>query len=235
MKKPVLTQEQAEFVFEFFSNLIDKHVKATVKTDAWFAVIFEDKSIYVSADCAHERHDSLDKFSEFYSKQFGLLTAAPESTIDRMVREANDRLNKQLQDSVDEAISRVRFGFIVCEQNLMLRSLLDEWNPEDETNYELMLRLRIKAKQTNDKTLALALKLKMNEVYFGKFPHQDPRLYGHLDPRLYGHPVLDYGVRTEQEARREAIDLYGFMLDRKIEEPAPAVSFWTSIKRLFTK
>lgn len=227
MKNPVLNQEQAEFVFEFFSNLIDKHVKATVKTDAWFAVIFEDKSIYVSADCAHERHDSLDKFSEFYSKQFGLLTVAPESTIDRMVREAKERLNKQLQDSVDEAISRVRFGFIVYEQNMKLRSLLEEWNPEHENDYDQLLQLRIKAKQTGDKALALALKLKMNEVYVGKFPH--------LDPRLYGHPVLDYGVRSKQEARREAIDLYGFMLDRKIEEPTPAVSFWTWIKRFFTK
>jgi hypothetical protein len=242
MKNPVLNQEQAEFLFEHFSNILaaaDKPVKVTVKTDTWFAVIFEDKTIYASGDCAHERHDSLEAFADFYAKHFELTSIQPGFNLDRLVNEAKARLEKQLQDSVDEALSRVRFGFIVGEQNLKLQNLIAQCDPENETEYQTLLRLRIKAKQTGDKALALALKLKMNEVYFGKFPHHDPRLYGHLDPSLYGHPVLDYGVTTEKRvrreavddinrvlARREAIDLYGFMFNPKTETIAKELTPW---------
>lgn len=119
MTKPILTQEQAEAIYIAGTAL--QPVRAMLDTVLEVSVQHEKNicvwqrltgQVKVAQGTRREQFDNWTAFADFYAAAYGLTIVERESIIDRMVREAKMRLERQLNLDVRRHTTEIKSAFI---------------------------------------------------------------------------------------------------------------------------
>lgn len=105
--KLILTQEQAEHAYMAMKGALEMRGEVSVIHPDYFVTMWNTGLVHVGIKDTTEKytwHDSTysspNAFADAYAAHYGLTIVEPESTIDRMVREAQERLAKQLDRDI---------------------------------------------------------------------------------------------------------------------------------------
>ncbi len=141
MTKRILTQKQAEDAYTVMSEA-DERSLGTFINGADYSVAFSPRRRCVrlsikdptqQSGWAEYFYSSLEAFADTYAMHYGLTSVEPESTIDRMVREAKARLAFQLDCNVAMHSAYLKFssmGFVETLDNPYDRLLDSQVWPE---------------------------------------------------------------------------------------------------------
>lgn len=114
----ILTQEQAEHAYSAMKGALEMHGKVFIEHPDYSLTMLNNGLVVVNIkDTAKEdtwgdfRYSSPDAFADAYAVHYGLTSVQPESTIDRMVREAQENLKEYVEGYSDAVLAEVRQGF----------------------------------------------------------------------------------------------------------------------------
>lgn len=113
----ILTQEQAEALYAAAIELQAINAKLdTVLAPAGKSSIcawekWDSDDVVITRGIKTEQYDNWTAFADAYSVHYGLTSMQPESTIDRMVREAQENFKEYVEGYSDAVLFEVRQGF----------------------------------------------------------------------------------------------------------------------------
>lgn len=127
-KKLILTQEQAEHAYISMKGVLEMRGKLSMEHPDYFVNMWNSGLVYVGIKDTGEKdtwHDftysSPDAFADAYAAHYGLTLVQSESTIDQMVREAQERLAVRLKLDVATHMSQMQLQFSIAYDRLLGR------------------------------------------------------------------------------------------------------------------